>query len=198
VRAAGALVAPIGGDFTSIDYLFVPPALGGERSRRPGVQARVAYTTEDTTGPRALDIGVSGHVGWERLSTGLAQSWAAAVDFAARRDTIGVAGEAFIGDRIDAFGGGLGLDARGAGGWSELQLFPSDRLSFTAGVGLDDIRDNRRFVLPRRTNRSAFGGVMFSFTPEVQASFEYRWLETRGTTGDQSNHHFDWVFVHKF
>ena len=31
----------------------------------------------------------------------------------------------FTGDNIDAFGGALGLDARAAGGWAELQLKPS-------------------------------------------------------------------------
>ena len=34
------------------------------------------------------------------------------VDFAARRDVIGVAGELFVGDNADAFGGATGLDAR--------------------------------------------------------------------------------------
>src|SRR5439155_20111930 len=115
-------------------------------------------------------LGVSGHVGWERRGTDLAKSWASAVDFAVRRDIIGAAGELFAGDNIDAFGGALGLDARAAGGWSEVQLYPAERLSFAAGVGLDDIRDSRRFTLPRRQNRSAYGSVIFSLTPEVQAS----------------------------
>ena len=92
----------------------------------------------------------------------------------ARRDVVGVAGEFFVGDNTDAFGGALGLDARSAGGWAELQLFPSDRVSLTSGVGLDDIRDARDIVLPRRRNRTVFGNVIFSFTPEIQASFEYR------------------------
>ena len=200
VRAAAGVIAPIGGDFTNANYLFVPPALGGERSRRPGVQARVAYTTEGagTDAMRSVDVGVSGHVGWERQATDLATGWATAIDFAARRDVVGIAGEAFIGDNIDAFGGALGLDARSAGGWAELQLFPTERLSFTTGFGLDDIRDNARSTLPRRTNRSAYGNVMFSFTPEVQASFEYRWLRTLNLAGPQSNHHVDGVLVYKF
>jgi hypothetical protein len=42
LRAAAGIVAPIGGDLTVEDYRFVPPALGGERSRRPGAQARGA------------------------------------------------------------------------------------------------------------------------------------------------------------
>jgi hypothetical protein len=198
LHASGGIVAPIGGDFTGENYLFVPPPLGGERSRRPGFQGRVAYTAGEADAPRMADVGFSSSVGWERRGNDLAQSWASAIDFAARRDLFGVAGELFVGDNIDAFGGGLGLDARSAGGWSELQIFPSTRLSFTAGGGVDDIRGSQRFVLPRRQNRSAYGNVIFSLTPEVQASFEYRWLNTRAGNVNRPNHHFDWVLLYKF
>jgi hypothetical protein len=198
LRAAAGIVAPVGGDLTGAEYLFVPPPLGGERSRRPGVQARVAYTTAEAGAPRLIDVGLSGHVGWERRGNDLAKSWASAVDFAARRDFVGVAGELFAGENTDAFGGALGLDARSRGGWGELQLFPSDHVSLTTGVGLDDIRDSRRFVLPRRQNRSAYSSIIVSLTPEVQASFEYRWLRTLAGSLGRSNHHFDWVLIHKF
>jgi hypothetical protein len=198
LRATAGIVAPIGGDLTDPNYVFVPPALGGERSQRPGVQARFAYTTGEADSPRHVDIGVSGHVGWERRADDLARSWASAIDFAARRDVIGVAGEFFTGDNIDAFGGALGLDARSAGGWGELQLFPTTRLSFATGFGLDDVQDANRFSLARRQNQSVYGNVMFSLTPEVQASFEYRWLKTFAGDISRPNHHFDWVLVHRF
>jgi hypothetical protein len=198
LRVTGGIVAPIAGDLTSTDYVFVPPALGGERSRRPAVQARVGYSTVEPDATRFVDVGVSGHVGWERQGTNLARSWASAVDFAARRNVIGVAGELFAGDNTDAFGGALGLNARSAGGWTELQLFPTDRLSLTTGVGVDDIRDRRRFVLPRRQNMSGYGSISFSLTPEVKASFEYRGLRTRSGNTGRTNHHFDWVLVHTF
>jgi hypothetical protein len=111
----------------------------------------------------------------------------------------GVAGEVFVGDNIDAFGGALGLDARAAGGWAELQLIPTARLSFQAGGGIDDVTDGRRAVLIRRRNRSAYGNVIVSLTPELQASFEYRWLATLPlATSEQRNHHFDWVLAYKF
>jgi len=198
LRAMAGIVAPIGGDLMGEAYVFVPPALGGERSRRPGVQARLAYTTGEASAPRLLDIGLSGHTGWERRGNDLVKSWATAVDFAARRDVIGVAGELFVADNADAFGGATGLDAPSTGGWSELQLFPSDRVSFTAGLGLDRVSGGRRFTLARGENRSAYGNVIFSLTPEVQASFEYRWLRTLAGNVERPNHHFDWVLVHKF
>ena len=94
--------------------------------------------------PRLVDIG---RVGAHRLGAPRQRRWPTAgrrrVDFAARRDVVGVAGELFVGDNADAFGGATGLDARSAGGWGELQLFPSSRVSFTAGV--------RRRQRPRQT-----------------------------------------------
>jgi hypothetical protein len=199
LRATAGIVAPIGGDLTGDAYLFVPPALGGERSRRPGLEGRVAYTTTaDASAPRLLDVGLSGHAGWERRGSTVAKSWATAVDFAARRDVVGVAGELFVADNADAFGGATGLDARSAGGWSELQLFPSSRVEVAAGFGLDDVRGIRRITLPRGQNRSAYGSLIFTLTPEVQASFEYRWLSTLAGNTERPNHHFDWVLVHKF
>jgi hypothetical protein len=140
-----ALSAPVGGDLAGEDYRFVPQPLGGERSRRPAVQGRVAFSSahdEDVT--RFASVAASGHGGTERRSATSASSWAAAVDFAARRDWVGVAGELFSGDNIDAFGGGTGLDRRASGGWAELQVFPSARLSFVAGGGLDRLRPRRR------------------------------------------------------
>jgi hypothetical protein len=199
VRVSGGIVAPIAGDLAVEDYRFVPPALSGERSRRPGVQAHVAFGTPALEARRFVSAGLSGHYGWERRPSELAESWAAAFDFGFRRDAIGLAGEAFVGENIDAFGGALGLDARAAGGWAELQLFAGGKLSVNAGAGVDQVTDDRRAMLVRRLNRTGYGNLIFSLTPEVQASFEYRWLETTpGTGSERRNHHFDWVLAYKF
>ncbi len=199
VRLSGGIVAPIAGDLATEDYRFVPPALSGERSRRPGVQAHIGFASGPADAERVAGFGVSGHYGWERRVGELADSWAAAFDFGVRRDRVGLAGEAFVGENIDAFGGALGLDARAAGGWAELQFFAGDRASFNLGAGVDQITDERRALLARRMNRTGYGNMIFSLTPEVQASFEYRWLETSpGTGSERRNHHFDWVLAYKF
>ena len=199
VRAVGGIVAPIGGDVPGEDYRFVPQAFGGERSRRPGVQARVAASAGDRETSRHLDIGVAGHYGWERRSAGLVESFASALDFSVRWDRIGAAGEFFVGDNADAFGGGVGLDARTQGGWAEIQFHPDVRLSFAAGAGVDRLRGDPPPTLPRHRNRSAYGVTIVSFTPEVQASFEYHWLATSpGSGAERRNHHFDWVLAYKF
>ncbi|MGH9347933.1 MAG: hypothetical protein ACRD26_11795 [Vicinamibacterales bacterium] len=197
LRAAAAVAAPIGGDLTGEDYRFVPPPLGGERSRRPAAEARIELGSADAEATRRAALGLSGHYGWERRPGTLAGSWAGALDFGARLGALGVAGELFVGDNIDAFGGALGLDARSAGGWAEVQVLPTPRLSLHAGAGVDDIGDLP--LVARRRNRSAYGNVIFSLTPEVQASFEYRWLATLPPgAAERRNHHLDWVLAYKF
>jgi hypothetical protein len=199
IRASGGIVAPIGGDLVGEDYRFVPPALGGERSRRPGVQARIGYASGEATAPALADFGLSGHYGWERRASSLVDSWAGALDFALRRNWIGVAGEVFAGENIDAFGGALGLDARAAGGWAELLVKPQARVSIHAGAGVDEIRGAARSIVPRRRNQTAYGNVIFAVTPEIETSFEYRRLATTPlSAAERRNHHFDWVFAYKF
>ena len=198
LRLTGGIVAPVGGDLPGEDYRFVPQAFGGERSRRPGLQGRVSFATAPPDAVRHINVGVSGHYGWERRGAVLAESSATAFDFALRRDYIGAAGELFAGDNIDAFGGAVGLDARASGGWAELQVFPARRLMFAAGTGIDDVRDPAP-SLARRRNRSAYGVALVSLTPEIRASFEYHWLSTLPGTGRQrQNNHFDWVLAYSF
>ena len=199
VKVVGGIVAPIGGDVPGEDYRFVPQAFGGERSQRPGVQARIAALAGDRETSRFADVGVSGHYGWERRSAGLMKSVASAVDFSVRRDWIGAAGEFFVGENADAFGGGTGLDARTRGGWAEIQFHPAERLSFAAGAGMDRLRGDPPPTVPRHRNRSAYGTTIFSLTPEVQASFEYHWLATQpGSGAERRNHHFDLALAYKF
>jgi hypothetical protein len=199
LRLTAGILAPIGGDLVGEDYRFVPPALGGERSRHPAFQAHLGYaSTAATDAPRRAAFGVSGHFGRERRADGTHESWAGAIDFAVRRDRIGLAGELFSGDNVDAFGGALGLDARAEGGWAEIQIFPTTRLSAAAGAGVDRLRTDP-IVVPRRRNRSYFGNLKYSLTPEVDAGFEYTWLGTLpGSGAERKNHHFDWVLIFRF
>ena len=120
LRLAAGIVAPVGGDFRAVDYTFVPPALGGERSRRPGVQARMAWQRGDEE--RGASLGVSGHYSRERPVDELLTSRAAALDFHLQGARFGVAGEMFVGDNIDAFGGALGQVSSAAGGFLEARV----------------------------------------------------------------------------
>jgi hypothetical protein len=199
LRVMGGIVAPIAGDVPGEDYRFVPQAFTGERSKRPGVQGRVLFSTGDRDTNRFVEAGVSGHYGWEQRPTTLARSYASAADFAFRWNHVGAAGEFFTGENLDAFGGGTGLDSPANGGWAELQLHAGNRLTVTGGAGRDRLRGTLPASLPRHRNQSAFGTAIFSLRPEVQTSFEYHWLATSPALGGQRvNRHFDWVLAYSF
>jgi hypothetical protein len=191
LRAAIAVVAPIGGDFRSTAYTFVPPALGGERSRHPAVQARIE--ARRAQGDRVASVAASGHYGRERPAAELTTSWAAALDFHVSTRRFGLLGEGFVGENLDAFGGALGQPFRTAGGFLEGQFRPADRWELVAGGGSD--RPQEPAVLQRNT--SGYGSVLFRLTPEVATALEYRWLETRAATR-RRNHHYNWSFVYSF
>jgi hypothetical protein len=198
LRLAGGVMSPIAGDAPEDQFRFVPPALAGERARHPAFQARLQYARGAMEDVRRANVGLSGHWGRERFATRTDEAWAGAFDVALRRDWFGAAGEVFTGENLDAFGGGTGLPARSSGGWGELQLYPTTRLRFNAGGGIDRLRGDLASVARRRT-RSAYGNVMFAFTPELEASFEYWWLGTApGTGAERRNQHLDWVLVYRF
>lgn len=56
------------GDFTASSYSFAPPALAGERSRRPALQGRLAWRARPASSDRAFEIGFSGHYSNERYA----------------------------------------------------------------------------------------------------------------------------------
>ena len=210
VRAG--IITPLAGDFGP-DYVFAPPAGAGERSRVPAVQARLGFDRGDiAAGPvvgfadpsrraRALQLGVSGHYGRER-GRGAAEDdpWAAAFDWNLQAGAIGFGGEAFVGRAIDAFGGALGQSVRAAGGFAEIRIAPTARLSVNGGAGIDRVDDDDRRRVALRGNRSVFGNVIFAITPEVATGIEYRHLSTEvsATGRDRRNHHVNVTFAYSF
>jgi hypothetical protein len=199
LSAAGAIVAPIAGDFGA-NYVFAPAAGVGERSRTPAVQARLAWQRGSGDEGRELGLGVSGHYGRERSMGQSASNWAGAVDFTATAGRLGVGGEGYYGKNIDAFGGASGQQARAAGGFAEVRFAATPLVGINVGFGLDRVPDRDRLIAVRRENRTLFGNTIVQLTPEVAVSFEYRWLETtwRVPEATRRNHHFDWVFAYSF
>lgn len=192
LRAMVGIVAPVGGDVQSPDYTFVPPALGGERSRTPGVQARLAWRQGEEN--RGASLGVSGHYSREKPAVDVLNSWAAAVDFNWQGAHFGVAGEAFVGDNLDQFGGGLGQRAKGAGGFLEARIRPVRRWELVFGGGTDRPDGD----VPLAQNDSVYGSVTFRLTPEVASSVEYRWLQTTSGVARRRNDHVNWAFTYSF
>jgi hypothetical protein len=199
LSVAGAIVAPIAGDFGA-NYVFAPAAGSGERSRTPAVQARLAWQRGSSDEQREIALGLSGHYGRERVTDDTASNWAGAVDFTATAGRFGLGGEGYYGKNIDAFGGASGQQARAAGGFAEVRFAATPIVGINVGGGLDRVPDRDRLLAVRRENRTLFGNTIVQLTPEVAVSFEYRWLETTWRVPDakRRNHHFDWVFAYSF
>jgi hypothetical protein len=195
--AKGGIIAPIAGD-AGTSYVFAPPAGAGERSEWPALQGHLGWSAGSPDAAGEVQFGVSGHQGWIKQAGDLITSTAGAVDINLRRGRVGLAGEAYLADELDAFGAGVGQPGRSEGGWAEVRLAAASRLSFNGGAALDRRPDGPGSA-GRLRNTSAFGNVIWRLTPEVATSVEYRWLQTRyGSGRNRENHHVNAVFAVTF
>ncbi len=193
----GGIVAPVAGD-AGTSYVFAPGPGGGERSERPAFQAHVGYGRGTPEGAGEAQLGVSGHYGWIREAGRLIPASAGALDLNLRRGRLGLAGEMYIADELDAYGSGIGQPGRSEGGWIEGRIAAASRLSFNGGAALDR-RPDGIGAAGRLRNTSAFGNAVLRLTPEVSASVEYKWLQTRyGAGSNRVNHHVNAVFAVTF
>ena len=195
--AKAGIVAPVAGD-ASGTFEFAPAAGGGERSERPAFEGHLGYARGSAEGAGEAQVGVSGHYGWIRQAGQLIPATAGALDFNARAGRLGVAGEVFAADELDAYGAGVGQLGRAEGGWVEARLAAFRRVSLNGGASLDR-RPDGAGAAGRLRNTSAFGNVIVRLTPEVAASVEYKWLQTRYASGrNRENHHVNAVFAVTF
>ncbi len=194
----GGIVAPVAGD-AGTSYVFAPAPGGGERSERPAFQGHRRLTiAAHAEGAGEVQVGGSGHYGWIRQAGPLISASAGALDINVRRGRVGLAGEAYIADELDAYGSGVGQPGRSEGGWIEGRLRATSRLSFNGGASLDR-RPDGLGAAGRLRNTSAFGNAIVRLTPEVSASVEYKWLQTRyGSGSNRENHHVNAVFAVTF
>jgi hypothetical protein len=189
------IVAPLAGDFASA-YEFAPAAGAGERSKRPAVEGHAGYGSGDADSPSEFAIGASGHYGWRRTTGVLDNTWAGAIDGNIRIGRIGAAGEWFIVENGEMFGGAVNQGGRAQGGWIEGRLNVTSSASINGGFGLDRPKDAQGRLV-RAENRSAFANTIWQLTPELAVSVEYRWLETRlGLVSvNRRNHHVNAAFA---
>lgn len=200
-QLVGGILAPVAGDFLAGSFEFVPPNLAGERSRQPGVQGRLAWRSRAGGGGdgRGVVLGVSGHHGRHRLTTGSRRSWGFAMDFDARAGRFGLGGEWFVGRNLGAFGGALGQQAKSAGGYLEGRVKATERLEFNAGFGTDRLFALGALPAPLDSNSSVFANFIYQLTPELATSLEYRWLSTVPAGGAaRRNNHINLVFAYRF
>jgi hypothetical protein len=198
VTVKGGVAAPIAGDAANF-YTFAPIAGAGERSRRPAFEGRAEYNVGTPEGPGEFSVGAAARYGWRKPALEPVGTASYAADFNLRIGRVGFAGEYFTTDDAAEFGGGAAQPRAAQGGWIEGRLRLTPRLSANAGLGRDEV-DDPVPAAARGENRSAFGNVIFDFTPEVAVSMEYRWLETAlgQALAKRTNNHVNAAFVVRF
>jgi hypothetical protein len=126
-------------------------------------------------------------------------SWAGAADLRAQAGRFGITGEWYAGRNLAEFGGTIGQFGKSTGGFGEMRLKASQRLSFNSGYGTDGLFDLRVFPAPVRRNSGVFFNSIYQFTPELAGSVEYRWLTLTPVAGaTPRNNNVDVVLAYSF
>ena len=186
LKLTAGLVAPVG------SYpVFQNPnsaAPSPEGWLRPALQERLSWQSASLAAGNdsGFEAGISGHYGRVGLGGFSAASWAGSFDFNARHGRLGIDGEGFFGQNLQAFGGGSGQPGKTMGGYLEGRFLPSNRLQFNAGFGTDHLTKLDVISVPINRNSAVFANTIFQFTPEVAASMEYRFMFTKPFEGVQA------------
>jgi len=179
-----------------------------ERSRWPGVEARIALLGSNLNG--GSHLGVGGYFAPHLNSLGHRfDSWAGTLDakllLPARLE---LTGSFYRGEALGGLGGGAYKDFAyrvdpdsgkyyfrpldDVGGWAQLKEKMSERVEFNAAFGLDNVfaRELRRYAVPTGTmyqnlarNRTYTGNVIYTPSAYLLFSLEYRHLQSSPITG---------------
>lgn len=189
------------------------PASTAERSRRPGVEARIALlgSRQDDEGSH---IGVGGYFAPHQIFDGHDfDSWAGTLDSRVQLPAhLQWTGSFYRGLALGGLGGGGFKDFAyfidpisgeyyfraldDIGGWTQLKEKVSRRLEFNWAFGLDDVFANelRRYAVPGGTmyqnlsrNRTYTGNVIYSPSAYLLFSIEYRHLVSSPVLGNSAN-----------
>ena len=201
--------APLSPNFNSPASTIAPT--GAERSRWPGVEARVALLGGESSFERERNhIGIGGYFAPHRSSIGYSfDSWAGTLDanvlLPARLQFTGsfyrglalggLGGGAFkdFAYRYDEDTGGYYFRPLGdVGGWAQLKEKLNERLEFNAAFGMDNVfaSELRSYFDPGASaarnlarNRTYTGNVIYSPSAYLLFSIEYRHLESSPVVG---------------
>jgi hypothetical protein len=152
------------------------------------------------TGDLASEIGVAGHAGW--LATGgdsLLQSEAVSLD---GRVALGahlvISGEAFSGQALGAFAGGVaqnlglgGVPVRAQGGWVQVDIRPRSGWQVGGGYGIDDPNDEDLLLSGRGRNVTYAAHLIWRPGGGLMLGTEWRRTETTYARGTLAVNHIN-------
>ena len=176
---------------------------------RPGVEGRLEFwkAGSDT---RRVEIATGVHASTSHVGGFSAPTRVYSADWLLRPERrIEVTGTVFTGRNVAAIGSGLYgfgvrpdgnvFAVRSHGGWAQLKVQATERVSFNAFGGLQG--GNRADLGPGAitSNRSYAGNVMFRLAPNVMLAFEALRLRTAYLqTGTRQNGHYDLALAYLF
>lgn len=201
-----AVLSPLD-NASGAETLFVGP---GNRSRRPDVEGRVAVNMKSGT-KKVVEVGVAGHIGWERYSTAAAdaanptggptedlRSEMVGADLQLDFGLVAFKGEAWRGSNVEDYftvlGGVSGAGTPGVrsirsrGAWGQVVVNATPMLQLTAGAGVEEPQgDDLVFAAAPRltTNRMISGGIIANPSKNWRAGVEMTKTLSlyRGATG---------------
>lgn len=208
----GAFARTIGRDNTTL----AGTTDSGEDAGFPSVQGRVSVTLP-LYGPKRSTIGLSGHKGKEEYELNTSghdkefTSWSMNADFTHPvKSWLAIKAEAFTGENLDAYLGGIGQgvtttglnqydEIRSTGGWIAASLGPWDKMRFNTGVSMDEVERGNVNSGDRTVNRSVFGNMFYSVNKQTEVAFELsHWNTDYKGTGDAESVRAQLAFIYKF
>lgn len=216
LRMQAALIVPAdppavgGGDYSSTSSTStIAPVSTAERSRWPGVEARLAILGAQSES--GAEFGMGGYFAPHRTFFGANfDSWAATMDYRQPlRWNLEFSGSFYRGLALGGLGGGAYKDFAyrtdedmpgsyyfraldDIGGWAQLKQRASERLEFNAAFGLDEVpagelrpyADSYGYYYQNLArNRTFTTNVIYSPSAYILFSLEYRRLESSPVNG---------------
>jgi hypothetical protein len=207
LRAQGAIYE------TSESYPgTLPPMYSGTLERfRPGYQGRVEFFHQ--AGNRRIEIAPGFHLSTTHVAGAAAASQIASLDWLVRPlAMLEFTGEFFHGQNVSPLGarGGFNIlqgiadndtviPVHSQGGWGQLALFPTARLSFHIYAGEE--HDRASDLAPGSVNRNFVyaGNLMYKLAPNVLAAFEASQARTQYLGSVlRLNNHYDLALAYLF
>lgn len=166
---------------TSEDSTGAPANLLANR-RRPGLELR-GVMGKSFSRDRSFEIGVGGHWSESRVGGQKLPSRIASLDWSISPfSRMTVSGLFFTGENVHHLGAlrqsfriaanGFVTTVHSNGGWGQISVPATERLTFNWFAGIHDDRDSDLNRGQNGRNRNAGGNVMFKMAPNVVLSFE--------------------------
>ncbi len=191
------------------------PGDTGEDAGFPSGQARAAVTFP-LFGKKKSTIGVSGHYGQEEYDRDTSgnnidvYSWSGNVDANIPINAwLALKAEAFTGQNLDAFAGGIGQginvvgndvsELKSTGGWLAASLGPWEKWSFNVGANAERITGGITLDGTRESNAAVFGNVIYKFNDHASVGLELSdWHTEYKGQSDGNDIRVQSAFIYKF